>query len=91
MTKYISPTPKELKVSKEAEGWFERIYKGLFLTIRTKKIYLEALSADPDDPYSDDAVIWLSDGTGSGDSGDLMIKSTNSGGTTSTGTLFNHT
>ncbi len=48
---------------------------------------LEAQSADPDDPADGAAVLWLSDGTGAGDDGDLMVKITDSNGTTKTATL----
>ena len=44
------------------------------------------LSADPDDPDEGHAVMWLSDGTGSGDDGDIMVKIT-AGGATKTTTL----
>lgn len=44
------------------------------------------LSADPGDPDEGAYVIWQSDGTGSGDDGDVMIKIT-AGATTKTGTL----
>jgi hypothetical protein len=47
-----------------------------------------ALSSDPDDPDTNNCVIWQSDGTGSGDDGDLMVKITDSNGTTKTGTLI---
>ena len=52
-----------------------------------KKLELKAVSSDPDDPSNDNCVMWLSDGTGSGDAGDLMIKITVSG-TTKTGTII---
>ena len=44
------------------------------------------LSADPSDPDEGAHVIWQSDGTGSGDDGDIMIKVT-AGGSTKTITL----
>jgi hypothetical protein len=44
------------------------------------------LSADPSDPDEGAHVIWQSDGTGSGDDGDIMIKIT-AGGVTKTATL----
>ena len=44
------------------------------------------LSSDPADPPEGGYVLWLSDGTGAGDTGDLMIKITD-GGVTKTGTL----
>jgi hypothetical protein len=44
------------------------------------------LSADPPDPAEGQSIMWMSDGTGSGDAGDIMIKIT-SAGITKTGTL----
>lgn len=44
------------------------------------------LSADPSDPDEGAYVMWMSDGTGSGDDGDIMIKIT-AGGSTKTTTL----
>lgn len=44
------------------------------------------LSADPADPAEGHSVTWQSDGTGSGDDGDIMMKIT-AGGTTKTVTL----
>lgn len=44
------------------------------------------LSADPTDPDEGSHVIWQSDGTGSGDDGDIMMKIT-AGGSTKTTTL----
>jgi len=44
---------------------------------------------DPTDPAEGRWVIWMSDGTGAGDDGDLMIKLT-AGGVTKTGTLADH-
>lgn len=41
---------------------------------------------EPADPDEDTSVIWMSDGTGSGDSGDIMVK-INVGGDIRTGTL----
>ncbi len=52
-----------------------------------KAIIQNALSADPDNPDPDQNVKWQSDGTGSGDDGDIMMKITDSGGTTKTTTL----
>jgi len=45
------------------------------------------LSKDPDDPDEGHAVMWLSNGSGSGDDGDIMIKIT-AAGTTKTTTLI---
>lgn len=49
-------------------------------------VYHAELSADPDDPEDGSYAVWLSDGLGSGDAGDVMVKIT-SGGTTKTVTL----
>ncbi len=43
-------------------------------------------TSDPADPAEGRSVIWMSDGTGSGDDGDIMIKIT-AGGVTKTATL----
>lgn len=48
---------------------------------------LNELSADPSDPDEGKSVLWQSDGTGSGDDGDIMIKIT-AGGVTKTATLI---
>lgn len=46
-------------------------------------------SSDPTDPDEGRWVMWMSDGTGSGDAGDIMI-SINSGGTVKTGTVVDY-
>lgn len=46
-------------------------------------------SADPDAPNEGEFVIWMSDGTGKGSDGDVLIAST-AGGTTKYSTLFDH-
>jgi len=43
-------------------------------------------SSDPSDPSEGQSVLWMSDGTGTGDDGDIMIKIT-AGGVTKTATL----
>ena len=40
---------------------------------------LTGLSSDPDNPSTGNAVMWISDGTGSGNAGDLIIKTNVSG------------
>lgn len=45
--------------------------------------------ADPTEPSEGQCVIWMSDGTGKGDDGDVMIAS-KAGGATKVGTLFDH-
>lgn len=49
-------------------------------------VYLEEVSSDPADPSEGLSVMWQSDGTGSGDDGDIMMKVT-AGGVTKTVTL----
>lgn len=49
-------------------------------------IYFTELSADPTAPAEGQAVIWMSDGTDSGDDGDIMMK-VKAGGSTKTITL----
>ena len=49
------------------------------LTIKEK-------SSDPANPAEGHAVLWMSDGTGAGDDGDILIKVT-AGGATKTATL----
>lgn len=71
---------------------FRRIARA-FVQVEARTSALENLvlisgkSTDPDDPEEGTGVIWISDGTGSGADGDMMIKITDSGGTTKTGTL----
>lgn len=48
------------------------------------------LSADPEDPDTNEFIIWQSDGTGSGNDGDLMIKITDSNDNTKTGTVVSY-
>ena len=50
-------------------------------------ITLNEKSADPANPAEGRTVIWMSDGTGAGDDGDVMVKIT-AGGTTKTVTLI---
>lgn len=51
--------------------------------------FLELLdrSSDPADPASGQSRIWQSDGTGTGDDGDILVKITDSNGTVKTATL----
>ena len=53
-------------------------------------VFLVAQSIDPPDPPANRSVTWMSDGTGSGDDGDIMIKITNSAGSTKTTTVHDH-
>lgn len=49
-------------------------------------VWLGEQSVDPSDPTEGNSVIWQSDGTGSGDDGDIMMKIT-AGGVTKTATI----
>lgn len=49
-------------------------------------LFLQELSADPAAPPEGMAVMWQSDGTGSGDDGDILMKIT-AGGSTKTATV----
>lgn len=50
-------------------------------------LYLTEQSADPANPPDGMTVIWMSDGTASGDDGDVMAKVT-AGGSTGTATII---
>ena len=52
-------------------------------------IPLQERATDPEDPADGESVIWMSDGSGSGDDGDIMIK-INVGGTVKTGTIIDY-
>lgn len=67
--------------SDDVEGALQEVGSGELLSRGV------AQSADPSDPPTDSYVIWQSDGTGTGDDGDILIKITDSNGTTETGTL----
>jgi hypothetical protein len=54
------------------------------------EICIKELSTDPADPPEGEAVLWMSDGTGAGDDGDILIKIT-AGGSTKTVTLVDFT
>tara|TARA_R100000329_G_scaffold77620_1_gene66681 strand:- start:322 stop:648 length:327 start_codon:yes stop_codon:yes gene_type:complete len=49
-------------------------------------VKVKEASSDPANPAEGEAVIWMSDGTGTGDDGDILIKIT-AGGVTKTATL----
>jgi len=60
-----------------------------FNDIWSQQLYGLERSSDPTEPAEGQYVIWMSDGTGKGDDGDVMIAS-KAGGTTKYGTLFDH-
>lgn len=55
----------------------------------TKPINFTAQTAEPADPVNNSAVMWMTDGTGAGDAGDVMVKVT-SGSVTKTITLVDY-
>lgn len=58
--------------------------------VEAPALALVDVSADPSDPANGQSIMWQSDGTGSGDDGDIMMKITDSGGTTKTVTLVDY-
>jgi hypothetical protein len=58
-------------------------------SLQGQQLELLERSSDPTQPAEGWAVIWMSDGTGKGDDGDVMVAS-KAGGTTNYGTLFDH-
>jgi hypothetical protein len=61
----------------------------LFRVNNAGAMYAAELSADPTAPAEGEHVIWQSDGTGSGDDGDIMLE-VQAGATTNTVTLYDH-
>jgi len=51
------------------------------------QLQIQEKSADPPDPAEGYCVIWMSDGTGTGDDGDIMVK-IQAGGVVKTTTLI---
>ena len=68
-----SPTPADdgKVVQLGSSGTFSEAYLPCF-----DDLCLTAQSSDPADPSGLEASVWMSDGTGAGDSGDLMVKLT---------------
>lgn len=60
--------------------WFSDLF------ISSKALRMPARASDPI-TSSGEAVIWLSDGTGAGNDGDVMLSITDTSGTTKTTTL----
>ena len=61
--------------------WLQKLGKSL------ETVSGREMSTDPADPSEGEFIMWQSDGTGSGDDGDIMVKIT-AGGTTKTTTLL---
>lgn len=60
-----------------------------FFDVCAAQLRLLERSADPTEPSEGNGVIWMSDGTGKGDDGDILIAS-RAGGVTKYATLFDH-
>lgn len=60
---------------------------GVPTQLGVNQLHLTEKSSDPSNPLEGTGIIWQSDGAGSGDDGDIMIKIT-AGGVTKTGTLI---
>ena len=86
LTDYIAGTANEVTVTDDGDGTVT-ISLPDDVVITTLKL-LEK-SSDPAEPSEGECIIWLSDGTGKGDDGDLMVAS-KAAGTTKYGTLFDH-
>jgi hypothetical protein len=79
-TSYVRPNADNFVDIGQASNKFRDLYLGRYF-------YQTDVNADPADPANGTSVTWQSDGTGSGDDGDIMMKITDSGGTTKTITL----
>lgn len=66
-----------------------RIDSSQIVSIRQGTLKILERSSDPAEPSEGEMVIWMSDGTGKGDDGDIMVAS-QAGSTTNYGTLFDH-
>jgi hypothetical protein len=66
------------------EPHFQKHNDGISLVCRYL-VFSERVT-DPADPAEGQAVMWMSDGTGSGDAGEIMLKVT-TGGVTSVGNV----
>lgn len=69
----------------------DQMYRNIadaFATIDLGLTLLER-SSDPSAPANGESITWMSDGTGKGDAGDILIAST-VGGVTKYATLFDH-
>lgn len=85
---FVGPVPRSIEgVSKQFWDWLNKIRNGRISDLRFRRLHFYALNEDPPDPPAGQAVMWLSDGTGTGTEGQIVIKDTDSGGTTNTRTI----
>ncbi len=80
----LPPIPKDITISKEHRLWLERLRTSLLFT---DSLQFKAISVDPPDPINKSSILWLSDGTDSGNDGDMLMKLTNSAGITKIATV----
>ncbi len=91
-TYQFAPNVFSCSISNPADiGYIGQRFKDLYLngTANMTVLKLWELSADPAEPTGGRGIIWISDGTGKGDAGDIMIASDSGGGTKYT-TLFDY-
>lgn len=63
-----------------------RVKHGSSESVVCRYLYFSEYASDPADPPEGMGVMWMSDGTGTGNAGDIIMKTTQ-GGTTVTGTV----
>ena len=85
------PQPADEMYILDGAGATENDERIAYLTVMTLGALIggKEWSANPTAPAEGHFIIFLSDGTGVGDDGDVMIAS-QAGGTTNYGTLFDH-
>jgi len=85
----LLPTPPVTVPMYDRTGLMAQLWRYFFATLydMSGASYFKARPTDPAAPAKGQAVIWLSDGTGAGDDGDIMVTVTDTAGTTKTTTL----
>ena len=80
----IPQVPRNQGFSKAFTIWLEKVRTGKFFSTTLSHLNFNAVNTDPDDPIKNSSVLWQSNGTGTGDDGDILCKITDSSGTTKT-------